>query len=91
MKAVAKAEHDDEAMIYLLKPSLMTVAGLTPCVAVAKATAVAELTIKQFLGMHPTAKVVAGPCLMAMTLLLYRDAESHTHARGCGENRQRER
>jgi hypothetical protein len=48
----------------------MIVAGLTPCVAIAKATAVAELTVKQFLAIATTGEVVAGSCLMAMPLFL---------------------
>jgi hypothetical protein len=79
VKAVAKAELDDEAMDYLLKPSPMIVAGLTPCVVTAKATAVAKLKIKQLLAIPLTAKVVA-PCpMMAMPLFLFeRDVESRS-------------
>ena len=39
----ADAEHDDEAMTYLLKPSPLFVAGLTLCLAIATATAVAKM------------------------------------------------
>ena len=39
----AKAERDDEAMDYLLKPSPLFVAGLTLCLAIATATAVAKM------------------------------------------------
>ena len=45
----AKAEHDDEAMDYLWKPSPLFVAGLTLGIAIATATAVAKIRIKQFL------------------------------------------
>jgi hypothetical protein len=62
----AKAEHDDEAMDYLWKPSPPFVAGLTLGIAIAKATAVAKLRIKQFLAIPMAGKVVAGPCMMAM-------------------------
>ena len=67
-KAVGKAEaeRDDEAMDYLLKPSPLIVAGLTLGVAIAKATAVAKLRIKQFWAIPLAGKVVAGPCMMAM-------------------------
>lgn len=47
--AMAKAEQDDEAMDYLLKPSLPFVAWLTLDIADATATAVAKIRIKQFL------------------------------------------
>ena len=39
----AKAERHDEAMDYLCKPSPLIVVGLTLGIAIAKATAVAEL------------------------------------------------
>jgi hypothetical protein len=61
-----EAEQDDEAMDYLLKPSPLFVAGLTLGIAIAKATAVAKLRIKQFLAIPMAGKVVAGPCMMAM-------------------------
>ena len=79
----AKAERDDEAMIYLLKPSSIIVAGLTLGIAIATATAVAELTIKQFLAIPLAGKVVA-PCpVMAMPLfLLHRDVESRSRTHG---------
>ena len=48
-------------MDYLLKPSLPFVAGLTLGVAIAKATAVAKIRIKQFLAIPLAGKVVAGP------------------------------
>ena len=81
--AMAKAEQDDEAMDYLLKPSLPFVAGLTLRIAIAKATAVAKIRIKQFLAIPPTAKVVA-PCpVMAMPLFLFdRDVESRSRTHG---------
>jgi hypothetical protein len=44
----AKAEQDDEAMDYLLKPSLPFVAGLTLGIAIATANAAAKIRIKQF-------------------------------------------
>lgn len=70
----AKAEQDDEAMDYLLKPSPLFVAGLTLGVAIAKATAVAKIRIKQFLAIPLAGKVVAGPCMLTLPLfLLYRD------------------
>lgn len=69
----AEAEQDDEAMDYLLKPSPLIVAGLTLGVAIAKATAVAKITIKQFLAIPLAGKVVAGRSMMAMPpFLLYR-------------------
>jgi hypothetical protein len=40
--------------------------GLTLGIAIAKATAVAELKTKQFLAIPLAGKVVAGPCMMAM-------------------------
>lgn len=58
-------------MIYLLKPSPPFVAGPTLGVADATATAVAELTIKQFWPIPLAGKVVAGPCMMAMPLFLF--------------------
>ena len=66
-----EAEQDDEAMDYLLKPSPLFVAGLTLGIASAKATAVAKITIKQFLAIPLAGKVVAGPCTMAMPLFLF--------------------
>ncbi len=86
-KAAAQAEHDSEAMIYLLKPLPMTVAGLTLCVAIASATVVAELTIKQFLAIPPTCKVVAGPCLMAIPCFFFNVTLGHAHTR-CGERQE---
>ena len=69
----AKAERDDEAMDYLWKPSPPFVAGLTLCVADAKATLVAELKIKQFWAIPLAGKVVAGPCMVTMPpCVLYR-------------------
>ena len=68
-------------MIYLLKPSPMIVTGLTPCVAIASATVVAELTIKQFLAIPPTCKVVAGPCLMAIPCFFFNVTLGHAHTR----------
>ncbi len=61
-KAVGKAEaeRDDEAMDYLLKLSPPFVAGLTLGVAIAKATDVAKIRIKQFLAIPLAGKVVAG-------------------------------
>jgi len=66
----AKAEQEDEAMIYLLKPSLPFVAGLTLGIAIAKATAVAKIRIKQFLAIPLAGKVVAPCAAMAMPLCL---------------------
>ena len=69
----AKAEQDDEAMDYLLKPSLPFVAWLTLDIADATATAVAKIRIKQFLAIPLANKVVSGPCMMAMPpCVLYR-------------------
>jgi hypothetical protein len=60
-------------MIYLLKPSPLFVAGLTLGVAIAKATAIAKIRIKQFWAIPLAGKVVAGPCMMNMPpSLLYR-------------------
>ncbi len=71
-----------EAMGYLLKPWPMIVAGLTLGVAIATATAVAKLRIKQFWAIPLAGKVVA-PCpVMALPLfLLYRHVgpRSRTH------------
>jgi hypothetical protein len=68
-------------MDYLLKPSLLIVAGLTQRVAIAKATAVAKIRIKQFLAIPLAGKVVAGPCMMTMLpCVLYR-VLGHAHAR----------
>ena len=50
-------------MDYLLKPSLMIVAGLTLGIAIATATAVAKIRIKQFLAIPLASKVVAGLCM----------------------------
>ena len=72
-KAVGKseAERDDEAMDYLLKPSPLFVAGLTLGIAIATATVVAKIRIKQFWAIPLAGKVVA-PCpLMAMPLFLF--------------------
>ena len=66
----AEAERDDEAMDYLFKPSLLFVAGLTLGVAIAKATAVAKLRIKQFWAIPLAGKVVALCPMMAMPLCL---------------------
>ena len=83
-KAVGKgkAEHDDEAMDYLLKPSLPFVAGKTLGVAIAKATAVAKIRIKRFLAIPLAGKVVT-PCpVMAMPLFLFLcEAVADAHAR----------
>ena len=62
----ADAEHHDEAMDCLLKPSPPFVVGLTLGVAIARATVVTELTIKQFWAISLTGKVVAGPCMMTL-------------------------
>ena len=59
----------------------MIVTGLTPCVAIASATVVAELTIKQFLAIPPTCKVVAGPCLMAIPCFFFNVTLGHAHTR----------
>jgi hypothetical protein len=61
-----KAERHDEAMDYLCKPSPLIVVGLTLGIAIAKATAVAELKTKQFLAIPLAGKVVAGPCMMTL-------------------------
>lgn len=69
----AKAEQDDEAMDYLLKPSPPFVAGWTLGVAIAKATAVAKIRMKQLLTIPLAGKLVAGPCMMTMPpCVLYR-------------------
>jgi hypothetical protein len=79
----AKAEQDDEATIYLLKPSPLIVAGLTLGSAIGKATAVAKIRIKQFRAIPLTGKVVAGLCTMAMPLFLFdRDVESRSRTHG---------
>jgi hypothetical protein len=52
------------------------------CIALATATAVTELAIKQFLAIPQAGKVVVGPCMMAMPLFLFdRDVgrRSRTH------------
>ena len=67
----AEAEHDDEAMDYLLKPSLPFVAGLSLGIAIAKATAVAKIRIKQFWAIRLAGKVVAVVFMMAMPLFLF--------------------
>jgi len=82
----AKAEHDDEAMDYLWKPSPLFVAGLTLGIAIATAIAVAKIRIKQFLAIPRTCKVVAPPCMLAMPLfLLDRDVESRSRTHGLRE------
>ena len=89
----AEAERDDEAMIYLLKPSPPFVAGLTLGIAIAKATAVAKIRIKQFWAIPLAGKVVA-PCpvtIMPLFLFLCDGSPTLTHARDCGKNRQRGR
>jgi hypothetical protein len=53
-------------MDCLLKPSPPFVVGLTLGVAIARATVVTELTIKQFWAISLTGKVVAGPCMMTL-------------------------
>ena len=53
----------------MLSPPI--VAGLTLGIAIAKATAVAKIRIKQFLAIPLAGKVVAGPCMMAMPLFLF--------------------
>ena len=53
-------------MDNLLKPSPPFVSGLTLGIAIAKATAVAKIRIKQFLAIPLASKVVAGRCMMAM-------------------------
>lgn len=84
MEAVgkAKAERVDEAMDYLLKPSPLIVAGLTLGIAIAKATAVAKIRIKQFWAI-PLAREVFGPCpLMAMPCFFsYAKGSADAHAR----------
>jgi hypothetical protein len=60
-------------MDYLLKPSPPFVAALTQRIAIAKATAVAKIRIKQFLAIPLAGKVVTGACMMAMPpCVLYR-------------------
>ncbi|MFN7804680.1 MAG: hypothetical protein ACK5TO_11725 [Planctomycetaceae bacterium] len=89
----AKAEQDDEAMDYLLKPSLPFVAWLTLDIADATATAVAKIRIKQFWAIPLAGKVVA-PCpvtIMPLFLFLCDGSPTLTHARDCGKNRQRGR
>jgi hypothetical protein len=77
-------------MDYLLMPSPPFVAGLTLGVADAKATAVAKITIKQFLAIPLTGKVVAGPCMMTLPVCSLSCAGATlTHGRGSGKNRQR--
>jgi hypothetical protein len=77
----AKAEHDDDAMDYLLKRSPPFVAGLTLGIGIAKASAVAKIRIKQFLAIPLAGKVVAGPCVMAMPLFLFLcEGVAHAHA-----------
>lgn len=53
-------------MIYLLKPSPPFVAGLKLGIAIATATAVTKLRIKQFSAIPLAGKVVAGPCMKTM-------------------------
>jgi len=77
----AEAERDDEAMIYLLKPSPPFVAGLTLGIAIAKATAVAKIRIKQFWAIPLAGKVVAGPCMMAMPRVFFIVSLGNAHAR----------
>ena len=84
----AKAERDDEAMDYLLKPSPIIVAGLTLAVAIATATAVAKIRIKQFWAIPLAGKVVAGPCMMTMPpCVLYRGVGPRSRT-GDAKNRQ---
>ena len=73
-------------------PSLPFVVGLTLGVAIATATAVAKIRIKQFWAIPLAGKVVA-PCpVMAMPLFLFLcKGGENAHARGCGKNRQRGR
>ena len=74
-------------MDYLLKPSPPFVAGLTLGIAIAKATAVAKIRIKQFWPISLAGKVVA-PCpVMAMPLFLFL-CEGDAHARANAMNRQ---
>ena len=89
----ADAEHHDEAMDCLLKPSPPFVVGLTLGVAIARATVVTELTIKQFWAISLTGKVVAGPCMMTLRpecSLSWRWATLMLGQR-CGKNLQRGR
>jgi hypothetical protein len=63
--------------------SPLIVAGLTLGLAIATATAVAKITIKQFLAIPLTGKVVAGPCMMATPMfLLHRGVESRSRTHG---------
>jgi len=77
----ADAERDDEAMDYLLVPSLLIVAGLTLGVAIATATTVATIRIKQFRAISLAGKVVAGACMMALPHVFFIVRGGHTQAR----------
>ena len=84
----AKAEQDDEATIYLLKPSPLIVAGLTLGVAIATATAVAKIRIKTFWAIPFAGKVVAAFPMMAMPLFLFLyEVVEVAHARANTKNR----
>ncbi len=78
----AKAEQKGWRLAYLWKPSPLFVAGLTLGIAIATATAVAKIRIKQFWAIPLAGKVVAGPCMMAMPPCVFnRDVgpRSRTH------------
>lgn len=61
-------------------------------VAIAKATVVAKIRIKQFRAIPLEGKVVAGPYTMAMPLFLFLcQAVADAHARANAKNRQRGR
>jgi len=70
-------------MDYLLKPSPLIEAGLTLGVAIAMATAVAKIRIKQFWAIRLAGKLVAGPCIMTMPpCVLYRVLEPRSRTGG---------
>jgi hypothetical protein len=78
-------ENNESSLVmdYFLKPLPLFVAGLTLCVAIAKATAVAKIRIKQFLANPLAGKVVAGLCMMAMPpCVLYRVLGPHSRTGG---------
>ena len=63
------AEQGDDLFVE----AIAAVRGGTDTIAIATATAVAKLRIKQFWAIPLAGKVVAGPCMLAMPLfLLYR-------------------
>ena len=75
------------AIDYLLKPSLPFVALLTLGIAIAKATVVAKIRIKQFLAIPLAGKVVAGAFHDGYALfLLHRGVESRSRTGECQES-----